>query len=115
MCSPTPIEDRRHPDRRKLEIRCSDGHRSDYPYDELRGYCPCASCQGHAPAELVFHPPQHPVEPLDIRPVGNYALTFRWSDGHATGIYRFDLLRALCPCPACRPAGGPDPKELPTR
>nr|HPK65185.1 DUF971 domain-containing protein [Thermoanaerobaculia bacterium] len=111
MSTATPIEVRRHPDERLLEIRWSDGHLSEYPYNELRGYCPCATCQGHAPAELVFHPPKRPVVPLDIQPVGNYGLTFRWSDGHATGIYRFDLLRRLCPCPVCRPAGGPDPKE----
>jgi DUF971 family protein len=33
--------------------------------------------------------------------VGNYALTFTWSDGHATGIYPYDRLRGLCPCLEC--------------
>jgi DUF971 family protein len=32
----------------------------------------------------------------DIAIVGRYALTFRWSDGHETGIYSFRLLRELC-------------------
>ena len=32
-----------------------------------------------------------------IEPVGNYAIGFRWSDGHVTGIYTFDYLRSLCP------------------
>ena len=27
--------------------------------------------------------------------VGNYAIKFRWSDGHDTGIFEFRLLRAL--------------------
>jgi DUF971 family protein len=35
------------------------------------------------------------------RIVGNYALHFDWSDGHTTGIYSFDYLRRICPCPAC--------------
>jgi DUF971 family protein len=32
----------------------------------------------------------------DIEIVGRYALSFRWSDGHATGIYSFRYLRELC-------------------
>jgi DUF971 family protein len=28
--------------------------------------------------------------------VGRYALNFRWSDGHETGIYSFQYLRDLC-------------------
>jgi ATP-binding protein involved in chromosome partitioning len=42
------------------------------------------------------------VVPLDIRPVhlalvGAYGLRIHWSDGHATGIYTFELLRRLPP------------------
>ena len=29
------------------------------------------------------------------------ALKVHWSDGHNTGIYTYDRLLALCPCPAC--------------
>jgi DUF971 family protein len=36
-----------------------------------------------------------------IQPVGNYAISIAFSDGHATGIYRFEYLRDLCPCPSC--------------
>ena len=32
----------------------------------------------------------------DIAVVGRYALNFRWSDGHETGIYSFRYLRGLC-------------------
>jgi ATP-binding protein involved in chromosome partitioning len=34
--------------------------------------------------------------------VGNYAIRIDWSDGHATGIYTYELLAALCPCLDCR-------------
>ncbi len=37
----------------------------------------------------------------EIRPVGNYAIEFRWEDGHNAGIYTFDYLRSLCPCTQC--------------
>ena len=31
-----------------------------------------------------------------------------WSDGHGTGIYRFDFLREICPCEKC----GGVPQEM---
>ena len=51
------------------------------------------------------------VERVGVSPVGNYALQFSWSDGHDTGIYTFDYLRKLCPCPQCRPQGLEAPPE----
>ena len=33
--------------------------------------------------------------------VGGYGVRVRWSDGHSTGIYTFELLRAICPCEQC--------------
>ncbi len=34
--------------------------------------------------------------------VGSYAITIEWEDGHHYGIYNWQYLRALCPCPDCR-------------
>jgi DUF971 family protein len=36
-----------------------------------------------------------------IEPVGGYALSFTWFDGHASGIYSYKLLRGLCQCDDC--------------
>ena len=36
------------------------------------------------------------LEIKDLSLVGRYALNFRWSDGHETGIYSFRYLRELC-------------------
>jgi DUF971 family protein len=99
-----PIEVRRLAESRELRLVWSDGHQAEYPYDYVRGYCPCAGCQGHTPSEIRFKPAQGPVEPWRIEPVGNYGISIQWSDGHATGIYRFDFLRQICPCPACAEA-----------
>jgi DUF971 family protein len=38
----------------------------------------------------------------EIRGVGNYAIEFRWHDGHSTGIYTYNYLRSLCPCRICK-------------
>lgn len=84
-----------------MEITWADGHQSKLPHIVLRGYCPCAHCQGHG-AEVRFVPGGD-LEIRDIEQVGNYGLGLRWGDGHDTGIYSFRYLRALCQCDACRP------------
>lgn len=82
-----------------LKIRWSDGHESIYPWLLLRANCPCAACrEAGEPGHLGSS-----VHPLDIQPVGRYAMAIRWSDGHTTGIFSHEYLRSLCPCEACRP------------
>ena len=104
--TPEPIltEARRLPETNALRLTWSDGHSAEYPYDYLRGWCPCAACQGHSNLKIHFRPAGVPVSAGSIQPVGNYAISIAWSDGHGTGIYRYGFLRDLCPCPAC---GGP--------
>ena len=44
----------RSPYRAKVtEIDWADGHKGVYPHEILRGYCPCAGCQGHS-ADIKF-------------------------------------------------------------
>jgi DUF971 family protein len=93
--STQPVEVRRLPEERRLAILWSDGARTVYDYSLLRGYCPCAGCQGHLVREMVYQPPRTAVDLFLIEPVGNYALSFLFSDGHHTGIYRFEFLRTL--------------------
>jgi DUF971 family protein len=109
VMEPALIEVRRLPATRQLRLTWSDGHAAEYDYDALRGWCPCAGCQGHSGLSIRFQPPPAPVMAEGIEPVGNYAISIAWSDGHSTGIYRFDFLRQICPCPACAqgsPGGG---------
>jgi DUF971 family protein len=44
------------------------------------------------------------VRPLRLALVGAYGLQVDWSDGHGTGIYTFEHLLAVCPCPGCTAA-----------
>ena len=111
MGDPTPTEVRRLPEVRRLRVIWDDGHRAEYDYDYLRGYCPCAECQGHSVIEVRFHSPSTSVTPIEIVPVGNYGISIHWSDRHATGIYRFDFLRQICPCQECVAAREPKEKE----
>lgn len=95
MAETTLEEVRRLPEERRLRLLWDDGFSAEIPYDTLRGYCPCAGCQGHGAGEVTFHPPKRPVNVEHIEPVGNYAISFLFSDGHGTGIYRDDFLRRL--------------------
>ncbi len=106
-----PVEVRRDEEARLLRVTWQDGHESHFEYDVLRGYCPCAMCQGHNAGPLKYRPPPKPVTPRSVSQVGNYALGIAWSDGHWTGIYRFDLLRSMCPCRTCRSAAAGDPTK----
>ncbi len=38
----------------------------------------------------------------EVEGVGTYAITIAWEDGHHYGIYNWNYLRKLCPCPQCR-------------
>jgi DUF971 family protein len=84
---------------RVLEIVWSDGSRSELPHRALRGYCPCAFCQGHqGPVQWVEGTQAMPDAALalvDLFEVGSYALGLEWGDGHRTGIYRFSFLKEL--------------------
>jgi DUF971 family protein len=88
---------------RTLTITWGDGHISRYPFWFLRGFCPCAVCQGHG-GGLQFVGEAEGVGPdlATIDDVGHYAMNLTWSDGHKTGIYTLDALRNLCPCAVCR-------------
>jgi DUF971 family protein len=100
-----------------VEIDWRDGHHSAWNFAWLRNACPCATC--HEEREHSGRPPgvpkpkpstllplyEAPVRPLEVTPVGKYALRFKWSDGHESGIYSWEYLRRVCQCPQCVPAG----------
>jgi DUF971 family protein len=95
-----------------VEITWADGHQSRYPFEQLRWACPCAHCRGEMgrPGVLARTTTLTAAEQqlVDLQLVGRYALQPRWADGHETGIYSFEDVRAICPCPQCarsRPDG----------
>ena len=94
----------------QLEIRWGDGHVSRFPFRPLRLACPCALCID----EWTGRPRLDPnlvaldVRAFEVRNVGRYAFKLVWSDGHSTGIYAFDRLRALDPtAPSTRASAAP--------
>jgi DUF971 family protein len=119
-----------------VDITWADDHSSHYDFAYLRQECPCAMCnderqkkaQGQEkdaqlkrenPSLAVASPTSSPLLPM-FKPkltasaahaVGNYALRIDFNDGHATGIFSFDYLRTICPCPDCAREYRTNPEE----
>ena len=100
MDAAVPVEIHHMKERGVVRVTWDDGHVGDYPRAYLRGYCPCALCQGHSGKIKYIDSVASGLH--EISSVGNYAVQFAWEDGHSTGIYTFEYLRSLCPCSACR-------------
>lgn len=116
---PIPLDSRRKPATVKIhvstgagvDITWADGHASHYDFAYLRDECPCATCNDERGKKSVFDSmmPSAPVLPMfkpkpkarSATSVGNYAVQISFSDGHSTGIYSYDHLRAICPCSEC--------------
>ena len=81
-----------------LRITWVDDRVCTYDASRLRRACPCAQCVNEWTGErtLKAEAIADDVEISDLTLVGRYALNFRWSDGHETGIYSFQYLRDLC-------------------
>jgi DUF971 family protein len=93
----------------RLRIDWSDGQSREYSFRELRDACPCATCREkrNAPPEaessgqkmmslpVLSAAEARPLVIEDMKPVGNYAYSIAFSDGHNTGIYTLEHLREL--------------------
>jgi DUF971 family protein len=117
---PLPIDPRKKPTAVKIHVKTgagvditwADGHESHFDFPYLRDNCPCATCNdergkkqafaGSSPAPSAVLPMFKPKpRAQSATQVGNYAIQINFNDGHSTGIFSYDYLRSMCPCPAC--------------
>ena len=98
-----PTALKRLPDGR-LHVTWSDDVATVYTIPQLRTACPCALCRekrtlaDSTSTPVPVFPESEELRPLTLcgmKPVGHYAYSLTFSDGHDTGIYTFDLLREL--------------------
>jgi DUF971 family protein len=91
-------------DDRALLISWSNGETRKYPFKLLRDSCPCASCREKArgkadapanPFAILTPAEAQPLSIQGMQPVGQYAYSIAFSDGHDTGIFTLELLRSL--------------------
>jgi len=87
----------------RLRIEWSDATHSEYTIRQLRDACPCATCREKRRAEppsptelpVLSAAEAAPLRVLGMKPVGSYAYSIQFSDGHNTGIYTLEHLRQL--------------------
>jgi len=99
---PTKLEIR---EGKRLRIEWNDGQKREIAFGELRNACPCATCRekrnqpepaaGLGGLPVLSMAEARPLTVEGMRPVGNYAYSIAFSDGHDTGIFTLELLRSL--------------------
>lgn len=84
----------------EVAIAWDDGRETYHPFERLRAASPSASNLGER--DILGNqyggdgPKAFPgVQVTGWERVGNYAIRFDFSDGHRTGLYSFDYLRAI--------------------
>ena len=98
MATPIPYAITRRDD--GLLIEWSEGQEPVfYPARPLRLACPCAMCMEEMTGRPLLDPAAVPpdIRPESVALVGAYGLRILWSDGHGTGIYTYEGLRATPP------------------
>ncbi len=93
-------------EQKQLILSWTDEHESLHSWEALRWACPCAVCAGEGGVPGVLSTKKSLTEDektlVNVEPVGRYGITPVWEDGHKTGIYTYEKLRASCECQECQ-------------
>jgi DUF971 family protein len=90
-----PTEIKLHQISNILEISFNDGSSYQLPCEYLRVFTPSAEAVGHGPGQEILQTGKEDVTIKEIKPVGNYAITPLFSDGHNSGVYTWNYLYQL--------------------
>lgn len=90
-----PTDIKLHQKSRLLEISFEDGKTFELSCEYLRVNSPSAEVRGHGPGQEVLQLGKENVNIDKIEPVGSYAVTLYFDDGHSTGIYSWETLYEL--------------------
>jgi DUF971 family protein len=78
-----------------LMLTYSDGQDYNLAAEYLRVYSPSAEVRGHGEGNETLQFGKRLVTISALEKAGNYALQIVFSDGHDSGIYSWEYLRAL--------------------
>ena len=87
-----PLEIRLIRDEKILEIDFDTGEKFRLPAELLRVESPSAEVQGHGPGQKKLVCGRRNVGIMEIKSVGNYAISIKFDDLHDSGIYTWDTL-----------------------
>lgn len=84
----------------EVALRWNDGKESYITFASLRAASPSAETRGEQDIFGNKYGGEVPknyvgVEVTGWDQIGNYAIRFKFSDGHGSGLYHYDLLRQL--------------------
>jgi DUF971 family protein len=99
--SPQPNTITLHRASHVLEVGFDSGETFRLPAEYLRVHSPSAEVQGHGPGQKTLVAGKANVNIDAVEPIGNYAVLLRFDDGHASGIFSWDVLYALGRDHAC--------------
>jgi DUF971 family protein len=90
--SPSDLKDAGFHDGKVVLVFNDDREMSAKAFD-LRANCGCALCVSEATGQRLVDIKKIPqdISPVEILPLGNYAVGISWSDGHASGIYPYSM------------------------
>ena len=93
---PIPTRIALEDDGARIVLTWEDGVVSEFRAFDLRAACPCAGCVDELTGIRTLR--DEDVDPavnaVTSGRVGRYAVAFQWSDGHSSGIYTYESLRA---------------------
>ena len=95
--TPTPVtvwpeEIRLSKAKDSLFVKFDNGYETILTAELLRVESPSAEVQGHGSGQKTTPAGKANVTIGAIEPVGNYAIRIRFSDGHDTGLFSWDIL-----------------------
>ncbi|MFT4657244.1 MAG: DUF971 family protein [Candidatus Aldehydirespiratoraceae bacterium] len=81
-----------------VKIEFTDGVVAVFDLAPLRLACPCAECnsrrQKGTSVSIMAETKPEEVAITEAKMAGAWGLNFDWNDGHSTGIYAFERMRA---------------------
>ena len=93
--TPIPTKLVLHQRSRVLEIAFSTGEEFRLHFELLRVCSPSAEVRGHGVGQEVLQTGKREIDIEALEAVGNYAVRPRFSDGHDSGIYSWEILYDL--------------------
>lgn len=81
----------------RIRVQWPDGSVDLLNNRDVRAACQCAACVEEYTGEQLLDPNTIPadIQAKSITPLGNYAVSIAWSDGHASGIFTWDRLKEI--------------------
>jgi DUF971 family protein len=80
-----------------LEVTWPDDRVDRLPYRLIRSECPCASCRNEWTGARMLDPNsiRSDLKLVGLENIGTYAIQPAWNDGHGSGLFSWETLRAL--------------------